>query len=44
VNEQDYHVPFAFNGTINKLTFNLGPTELSGEEQERVEKAVIAED
>ena len=27
VNEQDYQVPFPFNGTINKLTFNLGPMQ-----------------
>ena len=25
VNDQDYQVPFRFNGKINKLTFNLGP-------------------
>ena len=25
VNDQDYQVPFRFNGKINQLTFNLGP-------------------
>ena len=25
VNDKDYKVPFPFNGTIDKLTFNLGP-------------------
>src|SRR4051794_27469887 len=27
VNDQDYQVPFGFNGTINKVTFKLGPTQ-----------------
>jgi hypothetical protein len=39
VNEKDYQVPFAFNGTINKLTFNLEPTQFSAEEQEKAAKA-----
>ena len=29
VNDQDYKVPFRFNGTIEKLTFKLGPTQLT---------------
>jgi hypothetical protein len=29
VNDQDYEVPFRFNGTIDKLTFNLGPEQLT---------------
>jgi hypothetical protein len=33
VNDKDYQVPFAFNGTIDKLTFNLGPMQLSDEEK-----------
>jgi hypothetical protein len=40
VNEQDYQVPFAFNGTINKLTFNLGPSQLAPEEQKKAAAAV----
>jgi len=31
VNEKDYHVPFPFNGKIQKLTFKLGPMELTAE-------------
>ena len=33
VNDKDYQVPFAFNGTIDKLTVTIGPSQLSGEEQ-----------
>jgi Sulfatase len=40
VNDKDYQVPFPFNGTINKLTFNLGPMQLSGEEQAAARKAI----
>ena len=29
VNDKDYQVPFRFNGTIDKLTFNLGPPQLA---------------
>ena len=32
VNEKDYQVPFPFNGKIDKLTFKLGPMQLSPEE------------
>ena len=35
MNDQDYQVPFRFNGKINKLTFNLGPTQLAAEEQKK---------
>ena len=40
VNDKDYQVPFAFNGTINKLTFKLGPMQLTGEEQAAAGKAI----
>jgi arylsulfatase A-like enzyme len=39
VNDKDYQVPFAFTGTINKLTFNLGPMQLSQEDQEKTARA-----
>ena len=29
MNDLDYKVPFRFNGTIDKLTFKLGPTQLA---------------
>jgi arylsulfatase len=40
VNDLDYKVPFRFNGKINKLTYNLGPSQLSAEEKQTVKKAV----
>jgi Sulfatase len=40
VNDLDYQVPFRFDGKIDKLTFNLGPSQLSAEEQKTVAKAV----
>jgi len=45
VNEKDYQVPFAFNGTINKLTFKLGPMQLAEEDKEKAARAIaIAKD
>ena len=29
VDDDHYQVPFAFSGTLNKLTFNLGPEQLT---------------
>ncbi|MET1083078.1 MAG: hypothetical protein ABWY12_08550, partial [Burkholderiales bacterium] len=40
VNDQDYQVPFRFNGKIDKVTFNLGPSQLAAAEQKQVQKAV----
>jgi arylsulfatase A-like enzyme len=40
VNDLDYQVPFRFNGKINTLTFNLGPTQLSAAEQQKAGEAV----
>ena len=39
VNDLDYVVPFPFNGSIAKLTFNLGPSQLAPEEQHKVDAA-----
>jgi len=45
VNDQDYQVPFTFDGQIDKLTFHLGPTRLTQEEQKMIDRAVaIARD
>jgi hypothetical protein len=38
VNE-DYQVPFAFNGKIDKLTVNLGPMQLTAAEQMKMREA-----
>jgi len=39
VNDKDYQVPFAFNGTIDNLTFKLGPMQLAAEDQEKAWRA-----
>jgi hypothetical protein len=38
--EYRYDVPFKFTGTINKLTFNLGPEQLTTAEREELHKAL----
>jgi arylsulfatase A-like enzyme len=40
VNDQDYQVPFPFNGTINNVTFRLGPVQLTDEDSHKVDEAV----
>jgi len=40
--EYRYDVPFTFTGTINKLTFNLEPAQLTAEEREKMKKAVAS--
>jgi hypothetical protein len=40
VNDKDYQVPFAFNGTINKLTFNLGPMQLAESDKGKAATAI----
>jgi len=40
VNDKDYKAPFPFNGTIDKLTVNLGPPQLSASDQKRSAEAV----
>jgi hypothetical protein len=32
VDDADYQVPFRFAGTINKVSFKLGPSELLAED------------
>ena len=38
--EYRYDVPFKFNGTINKLTFNLGDEQVTAAEREQMRKTV----
>ena len=42
VNDKDYQVPFPFNGTIDKLTFNLGPPQLTAEDNKKAAAAIAA--
>ena len=37
--EYRYDVPFKFTGKINKVTFNLGPEQLTAKEREEMQKA-----
>jgi arylsulfatase len=39
VDEKDYQVPFRFNGKLDKLTFRLGPVQLTSEEHQVVRHA-----
>ena len=38
--EYRYDVPFKFTGTIDKLTFNLGPEQVTAAEREQMQKTV----
>jgi arylsulfatase A-like enzyme len=42
VDDNDYRVPFRFTGTINKLTYKLGPEQLSAEEKVDAAKTIAA--
>jgi arylsulfatase len=37
--DKSYEVPFRFNGTIDKLTFKLGPSQMVAEEQHAAAEA-----
>jgi hypothetical protein len=39
VNDQDYQVPFRFNGKINRVTFELGKVQLTQIEQKKFMEA-----
>jgi arylsulfatase len=38
--EYRYDVPFRFTGTIRKLTFKLGPVQLTAEERRQMQETV----
>ena len=38
--DSNYQIPFRFDGTIDKLTFKLGPTQLAAEDHKKVQEAV----
>ncbi len=40
VNDNDYQVPFPFNGKIDKLTVDLGPMQLMAEDQKKAAEAI----
>jgi arylsulfatase A-like enzyme len=39
VDDKDYQVPFRFTGRLNKLTFKLGPTQLTSDDQQIIQHA-----
>ena len=39
VDDKDYQVPFRFIGKIDKVTFKLGPTQLTSDEQRTLRHA-----
>ncbi len=41
--DDSYKVPFRFNGTINKLTFKLGPEQLTAQDKADAEKKLAAD-
>ena len=45
VNDNDYQVPFPFTGTIDKVTFKVGPSQLTAEDNKKAAEAIaIAKD
>jgi hypothetical protein len=45
VNDEDYQAPFPFSGKINKLTFQIGPSQLTAENKKAAAFAIaIAKD
>jgi len=38
----NYEVPFAFTGTIDKLNYKLGPSQLSAEDQQKAAAMLAA--
>jgi arylsulfatase A-like enzyme len=42
VDDLEYRVPFRFSGKIDKLTYNLGPEQLSAEDKEAAAKILAA--
>ena len=42
--DDSYSVPFRFTGTINKLTFNLGPEQLTAARKAAAEALARAHD
>ncbi|MGB7731429.1 MAG: hypothetical protein WBL50_25640, partial [Candidatus Acidiferrum sp.] len=45
VDDFEYQLPFRFTGAIDKLTFNLGPEQLSADDkQDAAKKLAVAKD
>ena len=40
--DDSYKLPFRFTGTINKLTYNLRPEQLTAEDRETMKRALAS--
>jgi hypothetical protein len=40
VDDKDYQVPFRFTGKLDKLTFKLGPVQLTSEDHQIIQHAL----
>ena len=40
--DDSYKLPFRFTGSINKLTFKLGPEQMTAEDREVMERALAS--
>jgi hypothetical protein len=40
VDDNDYQLPFRFNGKIAKLTYKLGPVQLTSEDHQIIQHAL----
>jgi hypothetical protein len=40
VDDSDYKIPFRFTGKLDKLTFKLGPTQLTSEDHQVIQRAL----
>jgi arylsulfatase len=38
VDDKDYQVPFRFTGKLDKLTFKLGPTQLTSDDHQVIQR------
>jgi arylsulfatase len=41
VDDRDYKLPFRFNGTLTKVTFNLGPVVLTEPDRKAMHQSII---
>jgi arylsulfatase len=40
VNDADYHPPFRFTGSIDKLTLKIGPEQFTSNDRQIIERAL----
>jgi hypothetical protein len=38
--DDSYELPFRFTGTIDKLTYKIGPEQLAADDRERMKRAL----